>query len=489
MLKEFVKELINLYKSKATATIYVKNNTVLKIIYILNGEFAYAQSNLKEDSLIGVLRREEVLTDHQIEIALKKQAIEDPIGKTLIELGYLTPLQLAEYTKKQQKEIFFSIFMFDEFEVKVFGNDFPPSITPVNLSLLELLREAIENVIERKKLLEISPSISIELYFNKQTVGDISFLTEDEMYVLELFKNPEPITKVLNGSKFDDFKTLKIITFLYYLGVLEENILQGNDNVFEEDIIDVENNDLQTGPFSQKRIEEEKLDEKSKILKDEILEDEEILKEEKKTKIFLIVSFIVVIFVAISIAYIIYWRGSEENIFKPELVKEETVKIKKEKPEKDNNITKTLAYTLEKEKVKKGNDLVDKEINEPSNGSKDRDNEKFILLDLTPVIKEGKISFAAQKYEQYLKQYRVNFTILLEVDCLLESVKNAYKQADFSPKMMIVRKNIKKRKCYAVLWGVFKDRKSAEKEMEKIPLYFKRQGGIRIIKVKDYFKF
>ncbi len=481
MLKDFIREIVKLYFEKKTATIYVKKDNLLKIVYIINGIFGFAQSNIKDDSLIGVIRERGILTDHQIETALKKQALEDPIGKTLLELGYLTPLQLAEITRFQQEKIFYSIFQMKEIEIKVFEDEFPPSITPMNFSLIKLLRTAIEEKIEREVLIDISPLLSIKLKA-KEIKEE---LTEDEVYIINLFKEQKSIEEVLNRSKFDEFYTLKVITFLYYLGFLQEL----SEGVFEFSFDNEEKEDFRPVEFDEKieeplpSHEEDKKVEFSKEIEEEDYVYEEFEKEKRKTRIFLIISGIVFLLIVGATIYTFYKAKSESSKILPaETVKEKEFRVKKEPPpKKEKNVLKLPVEQIEYEKRKKKK--------KEENVSVEKKNSSNVSMDLTPLIRMGKIKEASIKYKNYLSDKKSYYSILLEVDCLKESVITAFKNGEYSPNIMVLPKRARGRACYAVLWGVYSSKESAQNDIPKLPTFFIKQGGISVIKIGDYFNF
>ena len=106
------------------------------------------------------------------------------------------------------------------------------------------------------------------------------------------------------------------------------------------------------------------------------------------------------------------------------------------------------------------------------------------------MIRNKRFSLAAKKYQLALKQINADYSILLEVDCLLDSVKNAFIKGGFSKKLFIVKRKIKGRSCYAVFWGLYKNRSEAKKELNfYVPYFFKKQSPKpSVVLIKNYLE-
>ena len=113
-----------------------------------------------------------------------------------------------------------------------------------------------------------------------------------------------------------------------------------------------------------------------------------------------------------------------------------------------------------------------------------------VLPDYTSLIRNRRFSLAAKKYQLALKQINADYSILLEVDCLLDSVKNAYIRGSFSKKLFIIKRKVRGKSCYAVFWGLYKNQTEAEKELSLyVPSFFKRQNPKpSIVLIKKYLK-
>src|SRR5262245_8411946 len=68
----------------------------IKVLYYRRGEIASAASNAEQDRLANILIREGRLTAEQLELTRGKVEGGASLGKTLIEMGFLSPSELLQ---------------------------------------------------------------------------------------------------------------------------------------------------------------------------------------------------------------------------------------------------------------------------------------------------------------------------------------------------------------------------------------------------------
>jgi septal ring-binding cell division protein DamX len=100
----------NLIRAKATGTMRFERQSVIKVLYLKGGMLAYASSNEERDRLGSVLIRAGKLTQDQLDLATSKVETGKTLGKTLTELGFITPDELLTAAKQQVEDIFTSLF-------------------------------------------------------------------------------------------------------------------------------------------------------------------------------------------------------------------------------------------------------------------------------------------------------------------------------------------------------------------------------------------
>ena len=92
-------------------------------------------------------------------------------------------------------------------------------------------------------------------------------------------------------------------------------------------------------------------------------------------------------------------------------------------------------------------------------------------------LRQNKLSEAGTIWKKKILSQNNRFSILLEMDCLKASVMNAYKQSGNSREFLILNIDRGGRQCYLVLFGVYKDKESADKSLNTVPKYFWNQSN------------
>ena len=87
----------------------LETGPVIKVVYLQSGTIAFASSNEKSDRLTEVLKRAGKLTPEQIEHAQARIKPNVSLGKTLVELGYISPKDLLWGARMQVEGILYQL--------------------------------------------------------------------------------------------------------------------------------------------------------------------------------------------------------------------------------------------------------------------------------------------------------------------------------------------------------------------------------------------
>ncbi len=566
------KVILSLGKEKKTGSLYVKKGDILRILYFNKGKFAYAHSNFKGEKLLDVISSSGILSDDFINDVISNIQPGESIGKIFVQKGYLTPMQLTTILEKQQKEIFYSAIFMKEGEIRFFEEDLPENITPLNLNVIGLIREGLYKTNDRLIILSLAGNLNNKLFVKN---NECEYIKEEEKNILEIVGNGL-VSEIINRSPYDEFQTLKIISFLKLINVLgnepdkEESVInkEEEDSEQEKDIITDDNSFSESEiddkptfdiPFSSK--EESSFNEKIDSLniknknfdisltnneedekpertiavsekfndkltnnyQDDITEhsikksdiDEElsqIINQEngKKTKKTILILFLILIIIAAAGTYFLYFhKKGDNNSFlkskKPEIeeVKEKKVipvkKNIKENPKTEGENLKSLkdsnsANNMEKKSISTENVIppttikTNKKPADKNNIIKQRKTKNLIILpNYLKDIRAGNFRLSAIKYRRDIEKYSDYYSILIEIDCLTDSVKTAYQKANFNSKMFIIPRTVKNKFCYALFWGIYPKRGEAEKDIKTLPPFFRGQtSSPDIVLIKKY---
>jgi hypothetical protein len=114
-------------------------------------------------------------------------------------------------------------------------------------------------------------------------------------------------------------------------------------------------------------------------------------------------------------------------------------------------------------------------------------------LELTPgksamaYFREGNMISAGNIWKGELKKSGIKFSVLLEMDCLKESVVNAYKRIEEKENFFILNRKVGTRSCFLVMYGKFRTHQEAAVAVKKVPQYFwQQQSPPRVVELSRY---
>ncbi len=543
------KIIIELQKSHKTGSLYIKKGDVLRILYFNKGDFAYAHSNQNGEKLLDVIYDSAILSEEFINDVISNTKPGESLGKLFVQKGYLTPMQLSDILEKQQKKIFFSALFMKEGEIRFFDEELPENITPLNLDIIELIREGLYKTDDRLLILSLVGNFNNKLRIE---TSESEYIKDEEKNILDIIGDGI-ISEIINRSPYEEFKTLKIISFLKLIEVLTEfkddvkaeEMSEKNSEINDEPFFDIslsseeenslENNIVKTEK-QKKNFDLSLTEEKEKesdednfifedttekdlsiINKDKTLDQEitnehiekevsEIIKTEKrKLGKIIFVFFLLIVIAIISVYYFLYYNKKENKKTLTPIIEEvkqkKIIPIEESKTNKNiennnisetspkNQIKKTIKTPVKKDekKVKKVKRKIVPEKKKTVENKRIKYTTIFFVNYLDD-IKAKRFKTAALKYKRDIIKYKKYYSILIEVDCKTESLETAYQHASFNPKMFIIPRTINNKFCYAILWGLYKDKKGAEAEKKNIPLFFNKQSPPPvIIPIDKYF--
>jgi hypothetical protein len=107
--------------------------------------------------------------------------------------------------------------------------------------------------------------------------------------------------------------------------------------------------------------------------------------------------------------------------------------------------------------------------------------------DIVGIFRQGDYSRAGDLWRTEAVNQGVKYSILLELDCLKQSVANAFKECNDSRSFYILNIRRGNRNCFLVLWGRYSSEAEASAALGLIPRYFLRQQPpARVIDLQKY---
>ncbi len=196
----------------------------VKVLYFKRGEIASAASNADSDRLAHILILEGRLTIEQLELARTRMTPGASLGKTLIEMGFLTPTELLQGARRQVQIIVASCFTATSGSYEMVPGPLPPEVTSLGLGTRRLLFDCLMRSGDRATIVrEIG---SMEAVY--RPTDRLEFLLSS----LKLDSEIDRFARLLNGAaslhdlsgrtSHDDFTVGRVVLALELLGGAEK---------------------------------------------------------------------------------------------------------------------------------------------------------------------------------------------------------------------------------------------------------------------------
>ena len=196
----------------------------VKVLYFKRGEIASAASNADSDRLAHILIQEGRLTIEQLELARTRMEPGASLGKTLIEMGFLTPTELLQGARRQVQIIVASCFTATSGSYEMVPGPLPPEVTSLGLGTRRLLFDCLMRSGDRATIVrEIG---SMEAVY--RPTDRLEFVLSS----LKLESEIDRFARLLNGAaslhdlssrtSHDDFTVGRIVLALDLLGGAEK---------------------------------------------------------------------------------------------------------------------------------------------------------------------------------------------------------------------------------------------------------------------------
>lgn len=149
----FVEILKDLSASSLTGMVRLETGSVIKVVYLQSGTIAFASSNEKTDRLTEVLKRAGKLTPEQIEHAQARIKPNVSLGKTLVELGYISPKDLLWGARMQVEGILYQLLFWEKGSYQVLEGPLPKEIVSLGLTAPQIIYNGILQTRDRDWIL------------------------------------------------------------------------------------------------------------------------------------------------------------------------------------------------------------------------------------------------------------------------------------------------------------------------------------------------
>ena len=512
----FIEILKDASASPLTGMIRLENGAIIKVVYLQKGSISFASSNEKTDRLTEVLKRAGKLTPEQVQDAQNRLKPNVSLGKTLVELGYITAKDLLLGARAQVDGILHHLLFWSSGKYQILEGTLPREIIHLNLSVPTVIYEGILKTQDRDWILQHigSPEAVYSLSSEFQQKNETLKLPVSN--VVSKINGKRSLHEIAQGSGIDTFELCKTVVALQYLDFahpIHDEPLQMSLNssaspepVTQEPVAEEAEEpvaqismaeDLQTQPSPDPQIapEEKPAQTDQQTLAEEetpgIENEAEIAPAEEKkvfdqpepipsaaisnavpepsveeeleqgadgqpgkSKLFTVA--LIVIAIALIGAY--FWINRPGS-------------PPPDDPEKQTEAVETNAG---EEKIPSPAAPAVIDTTEPQ----PKPTPKPIALDAPfLMIQQGKMVEAAQWWNDTLSKKKTGYSIQLVIACQDKTVIDTFRLLDFSHEMIVLPLNYKGQNCYRVLFGQHPTRQAAQAAIKTLPDVFLKQAS------------
>jgi hypothetical protein len=207
-------------QSGLTGMIRLENAPVIKVIYFNKGTISFASSNDKSDRLTEVLKRAGKLTPEQVQDAQGRLKPNVSLGKTMLELGYVSAKDLLWGAHTQVDGILHHLLFWTQGKYQVFEGTLPQEIVHLNLPVTSVIFQGITKTQNREWILKHIGS-SDAIYapaadFQEQNQG----LNLPVSNVVSELNGKSSLHEIAERSGLDTFEICKTVVALEYLDLV-----------------------------------------------------------------------------------------------------------------------------------------------------------------------------------------------------------------------------------------------------------------------------
>jgi len=187
-----------------------------KILYFKRGEIASAASNAEPDRLANILIQEGRLGVEQLDMAKKNLQPGASLGKTLIDMGFLSPSELLQGARRQVRLIVVSCFQAVSGAYEMIPGPLPPEVTSLGLNTRRLVFDCLQDAGDRAAVIrEIGSMESVYRPTDRlaQALAVLKLDPETDR-VARLLDGSATLRDISSGTSLDDFSVGKIVLAL-----------------------------------------------------------------------------------------------------------------------------------------------------------------------------------------------------------------------------------------------------------------------------------
>lgn len=207
--------------SSLTGMVRVESGQTIKVVYLQQGNIAFASSNDKNDRLTEVLKRAGKLTPEQIEHAQQRLKPNVSLGKTLVELGYISAKDLLWGARTQVESILHQLLFWDHGSYQIMEGPLPKEIVSLNIPAQQIIYDGVLKTQDRNWVLQhiVSPQ-SVYALSQEYHHANTSYKFPVEAIVSRM-NGKRTLEEIAQAAGADTFEVCKAVAALQILNLAQ----------------------------------------------------------------------------------------------------------------------------------------------------------------------------------------------------------------------------------------------------------------------------
>ena len=214
----------DIWRARASGSLHLTKGTATKRIVFKSGDIVFAATNVEHERLGERLIRAGKVKRSVVELACRViERSHERFGKTLVELGWVSPADMQQSVAAQIKDIVRSVFTWETGAFRFEASDDPvASDLVLELQTAELIYEGARRISDLRAIRTGvgSPSARLRLVEGQHLAIPV---TQDEGFILSRVDGKASILDIVSTSPLGDEDALRRIYALILAGVLERD--------------------------------------------------------------------------------------------------------------------------------------------------------------------------------------------------------------------------------------------------------------------------
>ena len=210
-----------LHRNRFEGVVRLALGQTAKVIYYRAGEIASAASNAESDRLAHLFISTGRLTREQLDLARARITTGGSLGRTLIEMGFLTPAELLHGARDQVRQILNSCFLLTSGHYECDSGPLPPEVTALGLPTRRLIFDALMQAHDRQWIVRQLGSMESVYTPAEDLAAGLEALGLDPALsrVAHYMDGSQTLRDLSGRTALDDFTVSKLFLALEILGM------------------------------------------------------------------------------------------------------------------------------------------------------------------------------------------------------------------------------------------------------------------------------